>query len=57
VNEGFDVDIGAWPGNENGDRFEIRLGWLPGFLGATPFAQCADSNGFEAVAWTFWVTP
>ncbi len=28
-NEGFDVDLGALPGNNDGDEWEIRLGWLP----------------------------
>jgi hypothetical protein len=51
-NEGFDVDVGAWPGNEEGDVFEIRLGWLPGFLD-----ECFDSNGFERLAWVYWIWP
>jgi hypothetical protein len=50
VNEGFDVDLGAHPGTDDGDEFEILLGWLPN----GSYGECSDNDGKEPIAWAGW---
>jgi subtilisin family serine protease len=46
-NEGFDVDLGAHPGNEDGDSYDVILGWLP----VNGHLSCPDSYGIEKISW------
>lgn len=50
-NEGFDVDLAE--GGDDGDEWEIRLGWLPnhGFAGCPGNANPSEEN----IGWAFYV--
>lgn len=49
-NEGFDVDLAANPGNDDGDEWEIRVTWLE----SHGLLECSDSPGSERTG--FYVT-
>ena len=50
-NEGFDVDLAAIPGNNDGDQYSLIVGWLPNGT----HSECPDSPGAERIGWSFSV--